>query len=1360
MPLQTSGHIRSLSFQIVGDIANPTVSAAAHVDTVRSFGYNAANADLRALLDNHVVTADARGKVEGGDVAARARVLTQEPGTFDVEAHARNARLAALSSLLKRDIAGRGELDLTMRGRRHQPPYISAQAQGFDVKLNNQNFHSLYARAATVGRNLVVRTIRLEDPKGYAFASGTVDLTTQQLKLNVAADNLDLSAILKAAQTTTPKPKSNTSAPGTAKPALALTTEQPTPNPQPPTPISPLLDVNAIQGQGFFRGRVDGTLANPELSGRISAFGVQAGQAGLDRIRVDFSASKDAVIVAKGTAERYPGKITFAGQVTKPLSKDPAVQIRASADHVDVPDLLRLAGVQTGLALNVSNNTPQTSTAKKPLDEYVILGSVSTNPILLSGTLKSLRLAEPVTLTGDNVSVNGLPVENLKAVAALDSNDLRLESFRADMAGGSVTASGSLSNLQDAIAGRLAQSDVNATVSAVNLDAGRISDVLPVSLLKYSVAGTLNAQAMVSGNLESPRVHATADTSGVMLSDEANRVINIGTVRAEATYADKQITVSRLSVNPFTSPTGTGGQIEAEQVVYDPNSKAIRGVVKWNGLEFQRLRELFAKSPFTQSDAAKQVVDQLNALRGSLSGSTTGQVTLGGTTDDPTADLTFSASGIRIEDRAITSISGSAFVSKKRLLIPSETTPTRSLIVQSPDIDIEVSKVDAHYDRSKPATDLSGRKLEADARINKLNLAAIRQWLPAGIRQDASQAKLADTLDQLGGGEATAVLVASGTTLSPVIDASLNLKNVTIHSPNANIPDQVISRIDVAHITAREGQISMENVELAKTVYDPKTEALLAHFDANARGSIAFSWTPPYIKPDAVIEGEAKVPEQGLDALGAFGQNLNVTSDGKFSMRATLSGTLDNPQAFGALIVNADKVQFGTKDTGLYRTGLRDVRGQIDFVNDQIRVHDGFTARTQVFEGKGKPDDPKQASNPIQLSGSIPLKGRVAEGIRLQAQHIVFNEALPLGSRPTGSVKGEADANLHVFGSLNNFTLGGVVDVANTTVTPPGDFGGAGSGSLALPINPRLDLTVRLNKNVRMRTGQLNALAQGTISIGGRLLQDDPNAAAPTRTDPATPPTANDPISGDRKTPQRLGLTLNGKLTIPEGSLTLPTARFTILPPGQLVLAYPTPDTAGTGMPTLGIDVDLRARTNNLTATSLSGVRKNYTVTVAARGPISGATIDPLTGESRLALNFTTDPNDLAVNQQALQQRLVGVLGADALGQFGRNPGQVLAQQLTNVLTSSVVPGVFDQVARVTGFEELAVNYDPVQHFNFIVSRQIVGPFYVRYTRTLGTTPEQYDLKLSLRFKNNYQFSYEMDELNTQRYLFEGVFRF
>ena len=49
------------------------------------------------------------------------------------------------------------------------------------------------------------------------------------------------------------------------------------------------------------------------------------------------------------------------------------------------------------------------------------------------------------------------------------------------------------------------------------------------------------------------------------------------------------------------------------------------------------------------------------------------------------------------------------------------------------------------------------------------------------------------------------------------------------------------------------------------------------------------------------------------------------------------------------------------------------------------------------------------------------------------------------------------------------------------------------------------------------------------------------------------------------------------------------------------------------------------------------------------------------------------------------------------------------------------MPSLFDRPAEALGFEELAVNYDPIQRFNFIVSRQIFGPFYVTYNRTLGT---------------------------------------
>jgi hypothetical protein len=48
----------------------------------------------------------------------------------------------------------------------------------------------------------------------------------------------------------------------------------------------------------------------------------------------------------------------------------------------------------------------------------------------------------------------------------------------------------------------------------------------------------------------------------------------------------------------------------------------------------------------------------------------------------------------------------------------------------------------------------------------------------------------------------------------------------------------------------------------------------------------------------------------------------------------------------------------------------------------------------------------------------------------------------------------------------------------------------------------------------------------------------------------------------------------------------------------------------------------------------------------------------------------------------------------------------------------------------------------------------------VSYYRTLSATQERYDLKLSYRFRDRYQLSYDLDEQHTQKILLEGVWRF
>lgn len=1390
----TTGHIRNVDFQIAGALNNPTVATSLHVDTARSFGFNAQNADARVLLDNRVVTGDVRGQAAGGNIAIRTRVLTQEPGTFDVEAHGRRVPLTALRSLVKRDITGTASLDLALRGRRGQTPFISAQAQADNVRLSGQSIQSVYARAATLGRNLIVRQVRLDDPKGFALLTGSIDLRTQQLKLQAAADNIDLHALVAAVKTGQTKVSgaagqgtsaasvaANASAAntpartsaannlvsgaaanrtsrrslpivnGTASPAAAKSLAT--------TLAVPLFDLSATQGQGFFRGRVDGTLHDPEVSGRISAFGIQAGQASLDRVITDFSLSRKALVIAHGTLERYPGLAAFSGQATDLLSGNPEVRLQATATNIDIPDALRLAGLQGRILPG-----PQASNAPAfPLDRYVVLGSLSSGPILLQGRLKSLRLAQPVTIKGDGVNINGLPVTNLSATATLDDGTLKLQEARADVAGGSITASGTLANIADKLDARL-----NADVQITGIDATRLSDVLPPDLLPLNVEGTLNLTAHAQGALRDLDATASLDAKKIALSDDQGGVIEIGDVTAQAGYAAGKIRLNSAVVSEAGAAPGTTGRVTLTDFAYDPKSRALSGVARWNELRFQRLRDLFNKSPLALRGSGLKIADTLKQLRLPITGSISGQANLSGTLDDPSADVSWSTTGLQIEDHLITVFDGSVRAGKKSVLVPSPAFADRIIRLQSDDIDIDIPTLSAVF---------GGGALSADVRANKLNLEFAHHFLPAPAAKSAdpnapaptTQEKALSSLQNLTGG-GTAEIVASGTTASPILEASINLRNVGVHDPLSNA-DQVISRIDVSHMTVQEGKIDTDIIEVSKAGTDALGQP--AKFEANARGSVDFSWKPvfagqsPFIQKDAAFDVTANVPEQSLSTLTLFGQSLGITSDGRFALRAHIFNTLDDPRVFGALNLIANRLQLGTAQTGLYRTGLRDVQGQIDFRNDSIAIHDGFTARTQVFGVDGK-EDPKQMGAPISLTGSLPLKGNVVEGIRLRSDKVVFNETPVSRSRVNGltsnllraaAAKGQAAINLNVSGSLSDPTLGGMVTLSDTTVSPPSDYGGGGGGSSSFPINPNFDLLLRLDKNVRAQNSALNAVVQGNLTIKGRLYADALNAAPPTPTDPATTLNTANGVAAATSRPRKLGLNVLGKLTIPEGRLTLPTARFTILPPGQITVAYPSPDASAGGLPTLGVDVDLKARTY-LTATSLSGTRKRYAVTVTARGPLSGATLDPSTGDARMALNFTTDPNDLATSQGGLQQRLAGVLGGDALGQFGRNPGQVLAQQLTNVFTSAVIPSVFDNFARAAGFEEFSVNYDPVQRLNLLISRQIVGPFYVTYNRTLGSTVEMYDLKLSLRFKERYQLSYEQNETHEQRTLLEGVFRF
>ncbi len=1359
--LQELDHISgrgSLDFQIAGGLDNPTATLRSSVQTATAWGYGARNLVVDALLANRIVNADVRGQVADGNVVARARVGFNAQTPFDVEAHARGVQLAAVRPLADRRIAGKGNIDATIRGQVGRTPYISAQALFADVKINNQPLRSVYARAATVGRQLVVRQIRVEDEKGFALASGTVDLSTRKLAFNVEADELNLGTLRRAllpnaglptvaavpgsGRATATELAANRNSAARQKIALGQKTNAAANALLPGSAdgVKPLmLDVNQLEGIGYLRGSIAGTLDKPVAQGKLSAFGVSAGMAGVDKVTAAFTVSR-SLLTLSGEAERYPGAVSFQGTVSQPLSPAPRIALAARAEKLDIADLVHLTGVSLPQTIAVPGSPAH--------DKYIILGTVSTDAVQIAGTPASLQIQSPFTLSLNQASINGLPIDSATVRARYVAKSLQILDAKAALAGGTLTAAGTVGTDGKAV----------LDVKGASLDFAKLADVLPEAL-SADIKGTADIHAVVRGAITDPHATATFAVSGLTIDG-----LPVGTAEGSLAYANKEITIhdtgigepvavaaSAASIAPAAvaapSPNavpavpavtnaamlsaGATREITIPKLIYNFDDGGIQGDIRMNSLRLQRLRSLYESSAFAATDTGKQITDTLNKLGTQFGGTVDGSAHVTGTASDPQVDVGFNAANIQVQQHLVSAIRGSALITKKSIVSPSPFHPDDFVRIESEDATIDAKNISAVFDGD----------VTADVSAYKIKLDILKRWIDQQNLNDLS-------------GEGDILFTVSGKTKAPIFDASVSLRDVAYR-------DQVFRRIEVSHAVVTQRQITIDDIAVVKVSKDPKTQKEY-RFDANAHGSMDFSWKAPFVTKDTRINAEIVLPDQEFNSFAAFTPSASQY-EGRYSLRLGITNTLGNPRpTSGAMHVESKSLPLG-------RMRLLDLKGTLTLVGDHIHAVDGFSARTQLYTNRSQPDT-KHISDPLTLSGDLAIDPADRDrfpGLMLSSSRLYF-DATPIPGTKSGGMRGTANVGLSLTGSLNDLTLsdltiGGLVGVEDAQFSPPGGFeGGSGSG-LPLPINPNFDLTLLLGKNVRVSNLLINARTSGAATLKGHLFDtSDTPASSAVADNPTIVPAAPGKTAAAEvaAVPERkLGLRLYGKLALEEGKLNLATARFNIVPPSSLTLIYPTPDEEDPTRSTLGIDVNLKAQ-GSLTANSQSGIRKNYRITVTATGPISGQITNPVTGESRLALNFSSDPGDLAANQLGLQQRLAGVLGGDAVGQFGRNPGQVIAQQFTNILTSSVLPSIFDKPAEALGFEELSLNYDPIQRLNLIVRRRLVGPLYLSYTRTLANTHETYDLKLSLRFRDRFQLSYDVDDVNTQRVLLEGFFRF
>jgi len=192
--------------------------------------------------------------------------------------------------------------------------------------------------------------------------------------------------------------------------------------------------------------------------------------------------------------------------------------------------------------------------------------------------------------------------------------------------------------------------------------------------------------------------------------------------------------------------------------------------------------------------------------------------------------------------------------------------------------------------------------------------------------------------------------------------------------------------------------------------------------------------------------------------------------------------------------------------------------------------------------------------------------------------------------------------------------------------------------------------------------------------------------------------------------------------------LNLPTARLRLEPESVARLNYPF--TSATGETIARIELDVRASTS-VVAPDFTGDPMRYRVEVEVRGPLD----DP----ERLQLTARSDPPGLS------EQRILSLLGrGQALAAIARgaDPAQVFREQLGDILTTQVLPGLLAPleagIAEAFDLEQFTLDYTGLRPASLYLVKNLFDGVGIAYRRGIGVAGNEYQARIFYRlpFRN------------------------
>jgi hypothetical protein len=886
-------------------------------------------------------------------------------------------------------------------------------------------------------------------------------------------------------------------------------------------------------------------------------------------------------------------------------------------------------------------------------------------------------------LTLNNGLFQELQLQNVSTNVEYRSGIVDIEAVHGSVAGVDIVGSGRYIAASDAIS-----LDVNATTS----DLAQVTQRYAPQLQIY---GGLAVAATMAGTVKNPMVSATIATKGVSVEGSSLAIAPV-----TLNYQQNELTIAN---GPFeVSSAGAHYQIDALKVNFATKQIMAEGSV--HGESLTHLLTIEQRSPYL----TRHVGHSLQAIFAKMPQQPSGSLEVSrwdvdGALNSPVfsvnADLTDAEIGGQAIDRLQTQFTlHSSQVSITELLA---TGPNNAFMQASGTVD--------------PAG-----VVNAQLEVSNLSLNLLNPYLPHGA--------------SVGGTMSDFTLLAAGKFRAPDLTASIELDKPKFKS-------FTLDRIDSGEIDIRHDAISISGLTFTKEE-DTVGGAIVDH-TLSVAGTIPFSWRKsgflsgefPAERPISV---SIDLPSQSIGFVNQMLPKMPVLlPHGTAVGHLMISGTLADKQVNGEVSLTDGQVALLGYQSSLTHVNVDIALDGKDIVVRKCSVASNFGGTINLTGGAeitgGQVLDTISSGRSLLSDLNVSLNA-VANNFVLNEKKLAIFDDADAAARINNSVT--------INGPVLRPLIHGDLNVDNVVGSLPQTQPAVATVDTVPAFNPRFDVTVNIKPEAIVRTAQLNAVADGSVTLKGSFYRPR----------------------------------IDGKFVIRKGEFYFPTATFKVVPIGTVDIHYRPPNETSelvdmTASTSISVTPDIIQRNPaalNSTSTyvpSLTNVQaasQRYTVTVDITGDLETP--------GGLHLTFQSNPPGLTDSQ------ILAVLGGQEAiaGLSGGNIVSALQNQVAAVFNASVVPKMLqpfeDTIGTVFGLEDFSIDYAPESPVQVTLVKRIGNRITLQYVQSINSRtpgavsstlePPVYQVKLGYSFTPRLQATISTDDQQNYIVAIEGVHKF